>query len=130
MKEKNPLLTLLVGIVMLGVGLFWLFNSVEVSAIGWGSSVIRIGSISFPSGLTVVPLIVGIFWMVVSPKSIMAKILSVLGVVFIVASIIMSVKLRFESKSLYEYILMLVFIVVGAGLTARVLLTGNKSDDE
>ena len=78
-----------------------------------------------PSGLVIVPLILGVFWWVVKPDSFLAKVLTVLGVVIIVASIIASVQLRFIQKSLYEYIIMVVCIVVGAGLLARVLLMGD-----
>lgn len=129
MKEKNPLLTFFIGVVMLAAGLYWLFTSVTVTAsYGYGS--IHIGGFSMPSGLVVVPLIIGVFWLIVNPKSFLAKVLTVAGVVFIIASIIMSVRLVFERKSLFEYIIMLILIVGGAGCLARVLLTGEGSDKD
>lgn len=130
MNEKNPLFTFFAGLIMLVAGLYWLFNSVVVESFGWGFGSFRLGGISVPSGLVVVPLIVGVFWLVVNPKSFFAKILAVAGVVVIVASVIASVRLRFESKTLYEYIIMLVLIVAGAGLLARVLLMGDGSSKE
>lgn len=135
MNEKNPLFTFFAGVVMLAAGLYWLFNSVVVESFGWGGSSFRFGGVSIPSGLVIVPLIAGVFWMVVKPKSFFAKVLTVAGVVIIVASIIASVHLRFVSKSLYEYIIMIVLIVAGAGLLARVLLMGDgkgkdKKDSE
>lgn len=123
MKEKNPLLVFIIGVVLLGGGLYFLFNSVIVEST-WGYG-FHLGSMTMPSGLVIVPLILGVFWWVVKPASFLAKVLTVLGVVIIVASIIASVQLRFIQKSLYEYIIMVVCIVVGAGLLARVLLMGD-----
>lgn len=125
MNEKNPLLTFFVGLALLGAGLYWLLNSVTVTS-GWGMGYIHFwGVATVPSGLVIVPLIVGIFWWVMKPDSFLAKALTVLGVVIIVAAIIASVHFHFNETSLYNYLIMIVMIVVGAGLLARVLLTGN-----
>lgn len=129
MKEKNPLLSLFGGIALLAAGLYWLTQSVEVSS-GFGMGRFMLGGMSIPSGLIVVPLLLGIFWAVLKPGSFGAKIVIVAGVVIIVAAIIASVELHFIRKSLYEYILMLGMIFVGAALLARVLLTGNGKDDK
>lgn len=129
MKEKNPLLCLFGGIALLAAGLYWLTQSVEVSS-GFGMGRFMLGGMSIPSGLIVVPLLLGIFWAVLKPGSFGAKIVIVAGVVIIVAAIIASVELHFVRKSLYEYILMLGMIFVGAALLARVLLTGNGKDDK
>lgn len=128
MNEKNPLLTFFAGVALLGAGLYWLFNSVTVES-GFRFSAFHIGSMNFPSGLVIVPLIIGVFWWVVKPDSFFAKVMTVLGVVIIVASIIASVHFYFERRSLYEYSVMLLMIVAGAGLLARVLLTGNGHDN-
>lgn len=129
MKEKNPLLCLFGGIALLAAGLYWLTQSVEVSS-GFGMGKFMLGGMAIPSGLIVVPLLLGIFWAVLKPGSFGAKIVIVAGVVIIVAAIIASVELHFIRKSLYEYILMLGMIFVGAALLARVLLTGNGKDDK
>ena len=129
MKEKNPLLCLFGGIALLAAGLYWLTQSVVVSS-GFGMGRFMLGGMSIPSGLIVVPLLLGIFWAVLKPGSFGAKIVIVAGVVIIVAAIIASVELHFVRKSLYEYILMLGMIFVGAALLARVLLTGNGKDDK
>lgn len=113
MNEKNPLLKFFMGIAMLGAGLYWLFNSVVVESFRFGAFHFGGSSISIPSGLVIVPLIIGVFWLIMKPDSILAKALTVLGVVIIVASIIASVQFRFVQKSLYEYIIMVLLIVVG-----------------
>lgn len=125
MNEKNPLLTFFVGIALLGAGLYWLLNSVTVTS-GWGVGHIQFwGIATVPSGLVIVPLIIGIFWWVMKPDSFLAKIFTVLGLVIILAAIIASVHFQFNQTSLYNYLIMIGMIVVGAGLLARVLLTGN-----
>lgn len=130
MNEKNPLLTFFVGLALLGAGLYWLLNSVTVTS-GWGMGSIHFwGIVTVPSGLVIVPLIVGVFWWVMKPDSFLAKAFTVLGVVIIVAAIIASVRFYFNETSLYNYLIMIVMIVVGAGLLARVLLTGNGDNKD
>lgn len=128
MNEKNPLLTFFVGVAMLGAGLYWLFNSVVVESFQFGAFHFGSSSFNVPSGLVIVPLIIGVFWWVVNPKSFLAKVITVLGVVIIVASIIASVRFYFMRRKLYEYLVMILLIVAGSGLLARVLLTGDGSD--
>lgn len=123
MKEKNPLLVFIIGVILLGGGLYWLFNSVVVEST-WGYG-FHFGSMNMPSGLVIVPLIAGVFWWVMKPDSFLAKVLTILGVVIIVASIIASVQFHFMQKSLYEYVIMIICIVAGAALLARVLFMGD-----
>ena len=73
MNEKNPLFTFFAGVAMLAAGLYWLFNSVVVESFGFGYGLINLGGVSIPSGLVIVPLIAGVFWMVMKPKSFFAK---------------------------------------------------------
>lgn len=117
-KGKNELLRFVVGIVMLTVGLYWFMSSVTVTT---GFYSFRIGQFS-GGGLVVVPFIVGICWMFANPDSIGAKIIAVLGLVIILASIIAGTRFVFQRKNLYEYLLILVFIFGGAALTLRILL--------
>lgn len=129
MKEKNPLLVFFVGAALLAAGLYWLFNSVEVSSNWWGGYY-SIGSAHLPTGMVIVPLLVGVFWAIVKPESFLAKICIVVGMVVIIASIIASVKFTMRQISLYSYAIMLVMIVAGAGLLARVLLFGDGNNKE
>jgi hypothetical protein len=129
MKEKNPLLIFFVGAALLAAGLYWLFNSVEVSSNWWGGYY-SIGSAHLPTGMVIVPLLVGVFWAIVKPESFLAKICIVVGMVVIIASIIASVKFTMRQISLYSYAIMLVMIVAGAGLLARVLLFGDGNNKE
>jgi len=128
---KNSLVTFLVGVAMLVAGLFWLTTMVQVSTL-WGAG-LRIGGMNIPSGLTLVPLIAGIMWVFINPKSFGAKLLCVIGGVIIIASILMSVRFHVSRTSLFEFILTFVGIAGGAGLMARVLFmdpSKNKPPDD
>ena len=83
-KGRNSLLRFLVGLIMLVAGLYWFMTSVSVTT---GFYSLRIGQLN-GSGLVVVPFIVGICWLFVKPDSVVAKIIIVLGLVIILASII------------------------------------------
>jgi len=122
---KNPLVIFLVGIAMLAAGLFWLTTIVQVTTL-WGAG-FRVGGANIPSGLTLVPLIAGILWVFFNPKAMGAKILCVIGIVILIASIIMSVRFHVSRTTLFEFILIFVCIAGGAGLIARVLFADNSS---
>lgn len=131
-KHGNSLLTFFVGLLLLGAGLYMISNQVSVSSsFGW----FRIGAVSVPFGMTTIPLIIGIIWMFVKPDSVIPKIVIVLGALFILVAIIMSVRLYFVRTSLYEYILMFGMTAAGAGLMLRTLFAprskaGKEKDKE
>lgn len=85
-----------IGLILLALGLFFILNKTVVSS-GFGFYSWRIGNFSISSGLIVIPLIAGIIWLFYNPKSILAKILSILGGIFIIASIIMNIDIRFTT---------------------------------
>jgi len=116
---KNQPVMFLVGLVMLAAGLFWLTSMVQVT-VGWGAG-LHIGGATIPSGVTLVPLIAGILWVFFNPKSVGAKILLLLGVVVLIASILMTIRFQMPRVSLFEFILVFVGIAGGAGLVSRVL---------
>ena len=115
---KNELLQFFLGIILLGLGLFLLSKRVMVSS-SW--YIWRIGSFDLSSGLVTVPLIIGIIWYFCNPKSIVPKIIITLGVIFIVVTIIMSIRIYFVTTSMYEYILIVGMAAAGAGLLLKTL---------
>lgn len=121
MKKSNDLVLFLVGVVMLAAGLYWFMNSVTVSmgffSFAYGG--FRVG------GLVVVPFIAGICWIFAKPDSIFAKLLTVVGIVIIIASVIAGTTLYFQSRTLYEYLIMLVLMVGGFTMVMKVLLGGG-----
>lgn len=121
-KEKNDLVIFLVGIIMLAAGLYWFTSSVTVTS---GFYSWRLGGISL-GGLVVIPFIVGICWLFTNSDSMGAKIVTVLGIVVILASVIAETRFIFRNRNLYEYLIMLVFICGGAALTVKVLFAKPK----
>lgn len=107
-----------IGVVLLGVGLFWFSQkvSVQTSWFNW-----HLGGVRVSGGLVVVPLIIGIVTMFVKPKAIIGKLITVLGAIFIFASVIMSIDFHFMRTSLYEFIIIIGFIAAGSGMILRVL---------
>ena len=126
-KNKNSLLTFFVGLLLLGAGLYMISNQISVSSgFGW----FRVGGVSISFGMTTVPLIIGIIWMFVKPDSVIPKIVIVLGVLFILIGIIMSVRLYFVRTTLYEYILMFGMTAAGTGLLLRTLFASRDKENK
>lgn len=113
--QYNPLQFFL-GIILLGAGLFMLSKRVMVHS-NW--YIWRIGSFDLSSGTVVIPLIIGIIWYFANPKSIASKIIITLGVIFIVATIIMSVRISFVTTSMFDYVLILGMAAAGSGLLLK-----------
>ena len=81
----------------------------------------RMGSFNLSSGTITIPLIIGIIWYFFNPKSIASKIIITLSVIFIVLSIIMSVRINFVTTSMFDYILIFGMAAAGSGLLLKTL---------
>lgn len=117
-KEENELLQFFIGIVLLGAGLFMLSKRVMVHS-SW--YVWRVGGFDMSSGTITIPLIIGIIWYFCNSKSIVPKIIITLSTVFIIISIIMSVRINFVTTSMFDYILIFGMAGAGAGLLLKTL---------
>ena len=117
-KGSNEMLQFFLGIIMLGLGLFLLSKRVIVhnSWYLW-----RIGSFNLSSGLVTVPLIIGIIWQFYNSKSVIPKIIITLGVIFIIATIIMSIRISFMATSMFDYIIIVGLAAAGSGLLLKTL---------
>lgn len=128
-RQQNDLLTFLGGLAMLVAGLYWLTTRVTVSS-GFFGGGFSFGGMNINSGLVVVPFIASIIWLFVNPDSFMAKICTGLSILLIIAAIIMSTHLHMRSTSLYEYLIMLVFIFGGGALVLKVLCNPKYKDSD
>ena len=117
-SSGNELLQFFIGVILLGAGLFMLSKRVMVHS-SWYTW--RIGSFDLSSGTVTIPLIIGIIWYFANPKSIGSKILITLSVIFIVLSIIMSVRINFVTTSMFDYILIFGMAAAGSGLLLKTL---------
>lgn len=128
-RKQNDLLTFLAGLAMLVAGLYWLTTRVSVSTSFFGGT-LAFGSFHMNSGMIVVPFIVCIIWLFVNPDSFFAKICVGLSVLLIIAAIIMNTRLHMHATSLYEYLIMLIFIFGGGALVLKVLCNPKYKDME
>ena len=117
-SDNNDLLQFFIGVILLGVGLFMLSKRVMVRS-SW--HMWRIGGFDLSSGTITIPLILGIIWYFFNSKSIIPKIIITLSVIFIVVSIIMSVRINFVTTSMFDYILIFGMSAAGAGLLLKTL---------
>lgn len=125
-KKRNPLGQFVIGMIMLAAGLYWFMSNVTVSTyFGF-----RFMGFRFGGGLVVLPFIVGIIWLFLNVDSIGAKLLTGIGVVIILASIISNLQFVFRGVSLYVYLVMLILIFGGSALVGQVLFRWPKDDDE
>lgn len=121
-KTKNDLLMFFIGLVLLGAGLFWLFQRTSVATVGIFSGGLLFGNIMIPTGIVLLPLIVGIILLFfLEDKRIIGWIVTVIGLIIVILSILMSVRISFERTSLFEFICMFGFIAAGTGLLLRTL---------
>ena len=117
-SEDNELLQFFIGVILLGAGLFMLSKRVMVHS-SW--YVWRIGGFDLSSGTITIPLIIGIIWYFFNTKSIAPKIIITLSVIFMVLSIIMSVRINFVTTSMFDYILIFGMAAAGTGLLLKTL---------
>lgn len=122
-QEKNEALYFFLGIIMLGVGLFMLSKRVMVDS-SW--YIWRLGSFDITSGLVTVPLLIGIIWQFYNSKSVVPKIIITLGVIFIIATIIMSIRISFVTTSMFDYIIIMGLAAAGSGLLLKTLFKKNN----
>jgi len=115
--------TFLLGFALACAGGWLLTNQVVVSseyfASGFMVPVINYRMNSF--GLSLVPFIIGIGFIFFNGKSITGWLLTIAGLVIILAGILMSLHIFFRPTSLFNTLTMLVLLVGGVGLIARSL---------
>lgn len=117
-SSGNELLQFFIGVILLGAGLFMLSKRVMVHS-NW--YMWRIGGFNLSSGTITIPLLIGIIWYFFNSKSIAPKIIITLSIIFIVLSIIMSVRINFVTTSLFDYVLILGMAAAGSGLLLKTL---------
>lgn len=128
-NQKNELLQFVGGLAMLAVGLFIFSNKVIVHSGLFGGS-LYIGGYNIKTGLVMVPFIIGIVWMFATGASFASKVYTGLTVLFIIAVIVLNTNISLMTMSLFDWVVILVLIFGGAGLTAKVLLASNKTNSD
>jgi hypothetical protein len=115
--------SLIGGFILAAAGVYLLTNQVHVGAGpfgGWS----WLGPNSF--GLVLVPLLLGVGILCVSGRSRIGQLLTAIGGVLLLASIIEPLRITFRPTSLFSTLLMLGLTIAGVGLMARALLAGRE----
>lgn len=120
-KPAAELRKFFIGLVMLGVGLFWLFQRTTVATSGIFGGALTIGNFTVPNGTVIIPLFIGILLLFFMDNRIFGWIVTTIGLAIIVLAIVMSVRIRFNTTSMFEYVMMFFLIGGGCGLLLRVL---------
>ena len=100
---------------MAAAGGYLILNQVHVTTSFW-----RFGQYG-GFGLTLLPLLVGIAFLFYNGKSVVGWLLTVLGVVFVLANVLMNMDMYFRQTSLFNTMVMLGLLFGGLGLIARSL---------
>lgn len=128
-EAGNELVQFLLGLGMLVCGVWFFLSKMTVGFHGlgtyyWGST--YLGRV--PTGAIFVPLILGIILLFYKPN-VFAKIVTFLGALIIIASVILALKIDFATTRGYEFVVMLVLMFGGLGLLVRVLLKKPATAD-
>jgi hypothetical protein len=103
----------LIGFTMSCVGGYLLSNQVIVLGSYWSFYGIR------TFGTTLVPMLIGIAMLFWSGRSILGWLLTAGGALFILAGVIVNMHIYFQPTSLFNTLVMLVLLVGGLGMLAR-----------
>src|SRR5262245_496587 len=121
--------TFLVGFAMACAGAWLLTNQVVVSSEYFSSGFLLpvIGYRMNSFGLSLAPFIIGIGFLFFNGKSILGWLLTVAGLVVILAGILMSLNIYFRPTSLFNTLVMLVLLFGGLGLIIRSFKSTNQT---
>jgi hypothetical protein len=109
--------TFLLGLVMMIIGGYLLFDNVQVHGGWWNWR--GIGGYGQSFGITLIPLLLGIGILFVNGKSFVGRFLTGGGFLLILVGIIANLNIHFRQTSLFNTLVMLVCLVGGIGLIVR-----------
>ena len=104
-----------IGLIMIAAGGYLLLNQVQVTTSFW-----RFGAYG-GFGLTLLPLLAGVAFLFYNGRSVAGWLLTIVGIVMILANVLMNMDIYFRQTTLFNTIVMLVLLFGGLGLLARSL---------
>jgi len=119
--------TLIIGLILASAGVYLFTNQVEVGAGPFGG-VAWFGTTSV--GLLLIPLLLGIGLLFFDFGSRIGKLLVGIGAVILLASVLNTFRISYQSTSLFNTLLMLGLSISGVGLMARALLSVSASSSD
>lgn len=109
--------TFFLGIVMVLIGGYLLFNQVQVHGNYWNWR--GIGGYGQSFGVTLIPMLLGVGILFFNGKSFVGRFLAGGGLLLIVVGIVANMDIHFRQTSLFNTLVMLVCLVGGVGLVVR-----------
>ena len=111
------------GLVMMGVGIYMVFDRVTVHTSFWRF----FGGAQTSFGVTLLPLLAGVGFLAFNGKSFLGWLLAGGGVALILVGVLMNLDIYFQPTSLFATIVMFGLIAGGLGLFAKGLRPHDKS---
>ncbi|HEU4558718.1 MAG TPA: hypothetical protein VFS20_12750 [Longimicrobium sp.] len=112
---QGGVVTFFLGVAMAAAGAYLLTSRVTVASSGW-----QIWGYS-GFGLSLIPLMLGIGMLFYDGRSLIAKLLILVGVVIIGVGIIANLNVYFQHTPLFAMVMMLVLLCGGIGLIVRAI---------
>jgi len=103
----------LIGFAMTCIGGYLLANQVSVVGSYWGFY----GPNTF--GITLIPMLFGVGLLFWNGRSVIGRLLTIAGALFILAGVIANMHIYFQPTTLFNTLVMLILLVGGLGLIAR-----------
>ena len=116
-----------VGLLVAAVGFYLLFSHVQVHSSYW--NFMGFGGAGRSFGISLIPLLFGIGILFVNGKSVIGWLLSVGGLLFILAGILMNLDIYFQQTTLMNTLIMLFMIAAGLGLIVKGLRPHRTKGD-
>jgi hypothetical protein len=113
----------LAGLVMMGVGIYMVFDRVTVHTSFWRF----FGGTQASFGVTLLPLLCGVGFLAFNGKSILGWLLAGGGVALILVGVLMNLDIYFQPTSLFATLVMFGLIAGGLGLFAKGLRPHHSS---
>lgn len=111
-----------IGLVMLAVGLFMIFQNITVSSSwGMGGYFYHIGNFGISNGMIMLPIIIGIGMLFFMRKRIFGWIVLAIGVAFVLFTVLATTHITWRTTSAYVFVIMFGMTAAGAGLVLREL---------
>jgi hypothetical protein len=118
-----------IGVLIASIGFYLLFSHVTVHSSYWNFFGFG-GGYGRSFGISLIPLLFGIGILFVNGKSVLGWFLSVGGLLFILAGILMNLDIHFAGTSLMNALIMLALIAAGLGLIVKGLRPHRVKDEQ
>lgn len=119
-KGSSDLMQFFIGLIMLGAGVFLIFQNLEVRS-SWGIGLMHIGTLSVPNGLVFLPILIGIAMLFLMDRKVFGWIVLALGIAIVLAAVLMSTSIRWKTTNAYIFIAMFGLAVAGGSMVVRQL---------